>query len=127
MLIKVKGKKGNNIYYCKYNNNNGSYNYTENSNYIAAVLNVLLFLADKKATQDIICIFKRKTFSPISSMFKSNKLKLPNRISSPSLLFNFSGNTYLIICRIVSYGSEPGSHFARDLYYSSLASLARRS
>ena len=43
MLIKVKGKKQiNNVYYCKYNNNNGSYNYTENSNYFAAVLNVLL-------------------------------------------------------------------------------------
>ena len=71
MLIKVKRKKENNVYYCKYNNNNGSYNYAENSNYIAAVLNVLLFLADKKATQDIICIFKRKTFSPISSINSS--------------------------------------------------------
>ena len=41
MLIKVKGKKGNSVYYCNYNNN-GSYNYTENSIFIAAVLNVLL-------------------------------------------------------------------------------------
>ena len=108
---------------------------------IAAVLNVLLsrFSEAKKIkwptvscrqesnTRHNVHFSTKNFFTDFIDKFKSNKLKLPNQISSPSLLFNFSGNTYLIICRIVSYDSEPGSHFARDLYYSSLRSLARRS
>ena len=74
-------------------------------------------------TQDLICICKQKTFSPVSSINSSQMdkalylLKLPNQISSPSSYI--SGTACLIICEMSLFvmaanRTRRGSHFAHN-------------
>ena len=58
---------------------------------IAAVLNVLLsrFSEAKKIKWPTVSCRQENFFTDFIDKFKSNKLKLPNQISSRSLLFKF--------------------------------------
>ena len=71
-------------------------------------------------TQDLICIWKQKTFSPVSSINSSQTVKaLPVTTSKPNFVtfFVYFGNILFdyLWNFFVCYGIKPGSHFARNL------------
>ena len=71
-------------------------------------------------TQDLICIWKQKTFSPVSSINSSQTVKaLPVTTSKPNFVtfFVYFGNSLFdyLWNFFVCYGIKTGSHFARNL------------